>query len=78
MTAAIINRAQDKGLRHHLDVAIATVRDLAAGLYAAHGGWRAPADTDNRSQRSLRSLADQAQAHSPSLADELRNFASRG
>jgi hypothetical protein len=78
MSAAIITQAQDKTLRHQVDAAIATVRDFAAQLYAAHGGWLAPARTRNHSHGSPLSLAEQAQAHSPSLADELRNFASRG
>jgi hypothetical protein len=77
MSAAIITQAQDKGLRHHVDALIATVRDFAAQLFAAHGGWLAAAQ-NNHGDDNLQSLAEQARAHSPSLADELRNFASRG
>jgi uncharacterized damage-inducible protein DinB len=79
MSAATITQAQDKGLRQQLAAAFATVRDFAAEMYIAHGGWINAVSNDKEFNRaSLKSLARQAQAHSPSLADELRNFASRG
>jgi hypothetical protein len=84
MTAATITQAQDKGLRHQLNALAGSVRDFATELYAAHGGWLAPATKAgflrNKLERRahLMALASQAQAHSPSLSNELRNFASRG
>jgi hypothetical protein len=79
MTAATITPAQDTGLRHHFGALLGNVRDFAVELYAAHGGWRAPAaGTRQQGQASLMSLAAEAQAHSPSLSNELRNLASRG
>jgi hypothetical protein len=79
MSAATITQAQDKGLRHQFDALLANVRTFAAGLYAAHGGWLAPAArTTQQGQAGVMSLADQAEAHSPSLSAELRFLASRG
>lgn len=45
MFAATIIQAQGKGLRHHISALVATARDFATELYAAHGGWLAPAKT---------------------------------
>lgn len=79
MSAATITQAQDKGLRHQFDALLGNVRNFAAGLYAAHGGWLAPAArTGRQGNASVMSLADQAEAHSPSLSAELRFLASRG
>lgn len=66
MSAATITQAQESGLRR----LTAAVRNLATGLFAAHGGWQGRA--------SLKSLATDAQQHSPSLSAELRYLASRG
>jgi predicted phage gp36 major capsid-like protein len=71
MSSATITQAQQQGLRQQFGALLGAVRGFAAGLYAAHGGWTAPRDR-------LMALADQAAAHSPSLSNELRNFASRG
>lgn len=65
MTAATITQAQDKGLRHQFGALLGNVRDFAVGLYAAHGGWLAPA------------THDQAQTCS-NPSTELRYLASRG
>lgn len=84
MSAATITQAHDKGLRHHFSTLLATVGDFAAQLYAAHGGWLAPmrdaaaARARQQGRDALLSQANQAETHSPSLAKELRNFASRG
>jgi hypothetical protein len=61
-----------------------SVRDFATELFAAHGGWLAPATKAGflrsklESRARLMALAAGAEAHSPSLSNELRNFASRG
>jgi hypothetical protein len=84
MSAATITQAQDKGLRHQFSALAASVRDFATELFAAHGGWLAPATkaaflrTKLESRARLVALASQAEAHSPSLSNELRQFASRG
>jgi hypothetical protein len=79
MSAATITQAQDKGLRHQFDALLGNVRKFAVELYAAHGGWLAPAVRAKRQgQAGVLSLADQAEAHSPSLSAELRFLASRG
>jgi hypothetical protein len=71
MSSATITQAQEQGLRQQFGARIKAMRGFAAGLYAAHGGWTAPRDR-------LAALADQSAVHSPSLSNELRNFASRG
>lgn len=84
MTAATITQAQVKGLRHQFGALLEQVRAFATELFAAHGGWLAPsakagllgAKLERRAR--LLALAAQADAHSPSLSNELRNFASRG
>jgi hypothetical protein len=43
MTSATITQAQDKGLRHQFTALLGSVRNFAVELYAAHGGWLAPA-----------------------------------
>lgn len=84
MTAATITQAQVKGLRHHFSALADGVRAFATGLFAAHGGWLAPATKAGllrarlESRARLMALASQAQAHSPNLSNELRHFASRG
>jgi hypothetical protein len=80
MSAATITQAQGKGLRHHFSA----VRNFAAGLYAAHGGWTKPHATEaaarheQQSRRKLMSLASQVESYSPNLSAELRNLASKG
>jgi hypothetical protein len=84
MTAATITQAQDKGLRHQLSALAASVGAFATELFAAHGGWLAPATKAGflraklESRARLLALASTAETHSPSLSNELRNFASRG
>jgi hypothetical protein len=78
MSAATITQAQDKGLRHQFEALLGNVRSFAAGLYAAHGGWLAPGARAGQQGATVMSLADQAEAHSPSLSTELRFLASRG
>jgi hypothetical protein len=79
MSAATITQAQDKGLRHQFETLLGNVRKFAVELYAAHGGWLAPAVRAKQpGHASVPSLADQAEAHSPSLSAELRFIASRG
>jgi hypothetical protein len=84
MSAATITQAHSKGLRHQISALVGNVRDFATELFAAHGGWLG---ADNKaaylrgkleSQMHLLSLAAGAETHSPSLSNELRNFASRG
>lgn len=48
MSAATITQAQGQGLRHHISALVATARDFATELYAAHGGWLAPVKTGFR------------------------------
>ncbi|MGZ5201648.1 MAG: hypothetical protein ACXWC4_17935 [Telluria sp.] len=84
MSTATITQAQDKGLRHQFSALAGSVRDFATELYAAHGGWLAPATkagflrTKLESRARLMALASHAEAHSPSLSNELRQLASRG
>ena len=84
MTAATITQAQVKGLRHHFGALTDGVRAFATELFAAHGGWLAPTARAGllraklESRARLMALASQADAHSPSLSNELRHFASRG
>ena len=76
MSTATITQAQNKGLRHQFADTIASIRNFAVELYAAHGGWVAQAGSqDARAQ--LLSLAAAAESHSPALSAELRNFASK-
>jgi hypothetical protein len=84
MTAATITQVQDKGLRHQLQALATGLREFSAELFAAHGGWLAPATKagflraklENRAR--LLALASGAEAHSPALSNELRNLANRG
>ncbi|MGZ5202919.1 MAG: hypothetical protein ACXWC4_24410 [Telluria sp.] len=84
MTAATITQAQDKGLRHQLQAVASGLRAFATELFAAHGGWLAPATRAGilraklEGRAGLLALATRAEAHSPSLSNELRNLASRG
>jgi hypothetical protein len=84
MTTATITQAQDKGLRHQFTALAGSVRTFATELFAAHGGWLAPATKAGllraklESRARLLTLASTAETHSPSLSNELRNFASRG
>lgn len=76
MSTATITQAQDKGLRQQIADSFGKIRAFAIGLYAAHGGWLAQgAAQDGRHE--LMSLAAAAEAHSPALSAELRNFASQ-
>ncbi|GAB3456221.1 hypothetical protein GCM10027321_09820 [Massilia terrae] len=43
MSAATITQAHSKGLRHHISALVENVRGFATELFAAHGGWLAPA-----------------------------------
>lgn len=84
MTAMTITQAQDKGLRHHF----AGLREFAAGLFAAHGGWMQPQTRSlldvmaeryrQHSRRKVIALADHCEAYSPSLSAELRIIAMKG
>jgi hypothetical protein len=69
MSAATITQAQDKALRQQFVTFVDGLRGLALSLLAVRGAYTPP---------GLTALAAQAQSHSPSLANELRNFASRG
>jgi hypothetical protein len=81
MSTATITQAQNKGLRHQFADAVASIRDFAIELYAAHGGYAGQASSSARatqkSRRQLLSLAADAESHSPALSAELRNFASK-
>jgi hypothetical protein len=87
MSTATITQAQNKGLRHQFADAVASIRDFAVELYAAHGGWFvhaagqpgsvAIARATQKSRRQMLSLAADAESHSPALSAELRNFASK-
>jgi hypothetical protein len=87
MSTATITQAQNKGLRHQFADAVASIRDFAIELYAAHGGWfvqdasqpasAASARATQKSRRQMLSLAADAESHSPALSAELRNFASK-
>jgi hypothetical protein len=86
MSTASITQAQGKGLRQFFADAAAVVRDFSVALYAVRDRefaalQAAPAPSARevqKSRRTLLSLADQSEAHSPSLAAELRYFANRG
>lgn len=76
MSAATITQAHSKGLRQQISALVENLRDFATGLFAAHGGWLAPATKESRAD--LTALAASAEAHSPNLSIELRYIASRG
>jgi hypothetical protein len=86
MSTASITQAQGKGLRQFFADAATVVRDFSVALYAARdrefvARQAAPALSARevqKSRRTLLSLAAQSEAHSPSLAAELRNLANRG
>jgi hypothetical protein len=79
MPTSTIGQAQDKGLLHQFDTLLGNLRAFAVELYATHGGWvNRRTGAQERGRASLMSLANQAEAYSPSLSIELRNLASRG
>jgi hypothetical protein len=90
MSTASITQAQGKGLRQFFAEAAKVVRDFSIAMYAARDRefaareanlFAAPVVTPREKQQSrmkLLSLASQSEAHSPSLAAELRNVAGRG
>jgi hypothetical protein len=87
MSAASITQAQGKGLRHFFAEATNVVRDFSVAMYAARDREFAAREANLFSARSVReqqkgrmkllSLASQSEAHSPSLAAELRHLAGR-
>ncbi len=97
MSAATITQAHNTGARHQLSALVSNVRAFATELFAAHGGWLAPATKTKflgakpetrgltaieagieATSAGIHALAKGAEAHSPSLAIELRFIASRG
>jgi hypothetical protein len=90
MSAASITQAQRKGLRQFFAETVNTVRDFSVAMYAARDRefaareanlFTAQAVTLREQQQGrmkLLSLASQSEAHSPSLAAELRHIAGRG
>jgi hypothetical protein len=77
MSAATIIQAQDKGLRQQFVALVDGIGGFAMSLYAPHRGWTGAARHADK-PAGLAALAEQAQSHSPALANELRHFASRG
>lgn len=55
MSAATITQAHSKGLRHQISALVEQVRAFANGLFAAHGGWLAPATKANSPRAKLES-----------------------
>ena len=90
MSAASITQAQGKGLRQFFADAAGAVRDFSVAMYAARDRefaaresnlFAAPVATPREKQQGrmkLLSLASRSEAHSPSLAAELRHLANRG
>lgn len=89
MSAATITQAHSKGVRHQISALVENVRAFATELFAAHGGWLAPAAKAafqrakqqgdiEATAAGIHALANRAESHSPSLSIELRYIASRG
>ena len=77
MNAATITQAQNDGLRHHTTDLFATVRSFCEELFTAHGGWFTRSSDELAGRNEMLALAAESEAHSPSLAAELRYFANR-
>jgi hypothetical protein len=88
MSAVSITQAQGKGLRQFFAEVANAVRDFSVAMYAARDREFAAREANLFSSKSVRehqksrmkvlSLASQSEAHSPSLAAELRHLAGRG
>jgi len=77
MNAATITHTQEPSLRHDIGALFVTARSFCEQLFTAHGGWFVRNSDEQAGRREMLALAAESEAHSPSLAAELRYFANR-